>query len=195
MSREMLYRWHPWCGAEVWIHETIEKASGVVFRCALSRSAASRGLEVPSWMFDRAACVEREMLSVAPYVSLDALSALASLLADVSKARAATASLNVSLSGTSGASKVSRDQNRGQAHAGKDSSERRRGATEEQARPSASAAADGVIRKRGGWRADRRAEVDRPAGRDAADGERTDDALAPGACRPESSPLRSGGRS
>jgi hypothetical protein len=56
---------------------------------------------------------------------------LASLLADVSKARAAAASLNVSLSGTSGASKVSHDQNRGETHAGEDSSERRRGATEE----------------------------------------------------------------
>jgi hypothetical protein len=35
------------------IHEAIEKADGVVFRCTLSGSDADRWLEVPAWMFER----------------------------------------------------------------------------------------------------------------------------------------------
>jgi hypothetical protein len=38
------------------IHEAIDKADGVVFRCSLSGSGADRWLEVPAWMFDRARC-------------------------------------------------------------------------------------------------------------------------------------------
>jgi hypothetical protein len=34
--RELLYRWHPWFGMRVVIHEAIEKAHGVVIRCTLS---------------------------------------------------------------------------------------------------------------------------------------------------------------
>jgi hypothetical protein len=32
------------------IHEAVDKADGVVFRCTLSGSAADRWLEVPAWM-------------------------------------------------------------------------------------------------------------------------------------------------
>ena len=39
------------------IHEAIDKADGIVFRCTLSGSAADRWLEVPAWMFDRARCL------------------------------------------------------------------------------------------------------------------------------------------
>src|ERR1700738_4428572 len=54
--REVLYPWHPWFGLSVAVHEAVGKSGGVVFRCTLSGSGASRGLEVPSWMFDRTAC-------------------------------------------------------------------------------------------------------------------------------------------
>ena len=54
--RELLYHWHPWFGMSVAIHEAIDKADGVVFRCTLSGSAADRWLEVPAWMFERAMC-------------------------------------------------------------------------------------------------------------------------------------------
>jgi hypothetical protein len=39
---------HPWFGAQVAVHEAIEKANGVVFRCTLSGSGADRWLEVPA---------------------------------------------------------------------------------------------------------------------------------------------------
>jgi hypothetical protein len=51
--RELLYPWHPWFELQVAIHEAIEKADGVVFRCTLSGSDADRWLEVPAWMFER----------------------------------------------------------------------------------------------------------------------------------------------
>jgi hypothetical protein len=54
--RELLYHWHPWFGMRVAIHEAVDRADGVVFRCTLSGSAADRWLEAPAWMFDRAAC-------------------------------------------------------------------------------------------------------------------------------------------
>jgi hypothetical protein len=55
--REVLYRHHPWFGRRVCVHETIEKADDVVFRCTLGGSQAERWLEVPAWMFDRTAAL------------------------------------------------------------------------------------------------------------------------------------------
>src|SRR5258706_2544054 len=54
--RELLYPGHPWFGKLVAMHETIDKAGGVVFRCTLGGAHADRWLEIPAWMFDRAAC-------------------------------------------------------------------------------------------------------------------------------------------
>src|SRR5665811_2410748 len=54
--RELLYRWHPWFGLQVGVHEAIERSDGIVFRCNLSGSDTDRWLEVPAWMFDRSAC-------------------------------------------------------------------------------------------------------------------------------------------
>jgi hypothetical protein len=62
------------------IHEAVEKADGVVFRCTLSGSAADRWLEVPARMFDRAACPHPPRLTTSPFVSMDALSMLSDLL-------------------------------------------------------------------------------------------------------------------
>jgi hypothetical protein len=78
--RELLYHWHPWFGMRVAIHETVDKADGVVFRCTLSGSAADRWLEVPAWMFDRARCLDPPRLTASPFVSMDALSVLSDLL-------------------------------------------------------------------------------------------------------------------
>jgi hypothetical protein len=47
-------RWHPWFGVQVAVHEAIEKADGVVFRCTLSGCDADRWLEVSVWVFERA---------------------------------------------------------------------------------------------------------------------------------------------
>ena len=62
------------------IHETVDKADGVVFRCTLSGSAADRWLEVPAWMFDRARCLDPSRLTASPFASMDALSVLSDLL-------------------------------------------------------------------------------------------------------------------
>jgi dTDP-4-dehydrorhamnose reductase len=105
--RELLYPWHPWFGLQVAIHEAVEKADGVVFRCTMSGSGADRWLEVPAWMFERAACPEQIRLVTEPVVKITALSALADLLRQVLKDQ--RASSNAPLSG---ASKFSHDQNR-----------------------------------------------------------------------------------
>ena len=109
--RELLYRWHPWFGVRVAIHAAVEKADGVVFRCTLSGSAADRWLEVPAWMFDRAACPHPSRLTTSPFVSMHALSMLSDLLRQALKSP-----LSSPNAPHSGASKSSHDQNRGEAH-------------------------------------------------------------------------------
>ena len=109
--REVLYHWHPWLGMRVGIHVAVAKADDVVFRCTLSGSAADRWLEVPAWMYDRARCYDPTRLTVSPFVTLDALSALSALLRQASKLP--LPSSNASHSGTSISS---HDQNRGEAH-------------------------------------------------------------------------------
>jgi hypothetical protein len=52
------------------IHEAVDKSDGVVFRCTLSGPAADRWLEVPAWMFDRAACPHPPRLTASPFVSM-----------------------------------------------------------------------------------------------------------------------------
>jgi len=109
--RELLYHWHPWFGMRVAIHEAVDKADGVVFRCTLSGSAADRWLEVPGWMFDRARCLDPPRLTESPFVSMDALSVLSDLLRQASKPPRSSSNAP-----HSGASRSSHDQNRGEAH-------------------------------------------------------------------------------
>src|ERR1700735_4886190 len=40
--RELLYRWHPWFGLPVFIHQSIDKPGDVVFRCTLGGFAGAR---------------------------------------------------------------------------------------------------------------------------------------------------------
>ena len=111
MLRELLYPCHPWFELQVAIHEAIEKADGVVFRCTLSGSDADRWLEVPAWMFERAACPDHDQPTAAPFIDMIALSALADLLRQVLKDRAASSNAPLS-----GASESSHDQNWREAH-------------------------------------------------------------------------------
>ena len=186
-SCEVLYRWHPWMGVRVFIHAAVQRIEGVVFRCTLSGSDADRWLEVPAWMFDRAACVERATLSGIPCVSAPALAALAQLLLSVSKVPTKTLSLS-----PSGASGVSRDQNRGEAHVGESSGASDTSGTErDHRRPSARARSDGTLRQPARSH-EPCPEMAGPAERDAADADRTDGSVAPGPHRSERGQLRDG---
>src|SRR4029077_5600762 len=185
--RELLYRWHPWFGMRVAIHEAVEKADGVVFRCTLGGSAADRWLEVPAWMFDRAACPHPPRLTASPFVSMDALSALSDLLRQALKPP-----LSSSNAPHSGASRSSHDQNRGEAH-----DHAKPGATASDAGRTAKASAkqvfpaDRPIRRRN---AGADAGMAGPAGGDAGYADRPDGAADPGACSDRHPGRTDGGR-
>ena len=104
--REVLYRHHPWFGRRVCVYGAVDKGGFVVFRCTLDGSQADRWLEVPPLMFDRTACPDPRLLAAQPYVSIEALAALSTLLDLALKDQTPSAVL---LSGASGAS---HDQNR-----------------------------------------------------------------------------------
>jgi len=55
-EREVLYRWHPWFGRRVFVHEMTFKGGVRIFRCAETAQGVARCVEVPEWMFDRATC-------------------------------------------------------------------------------------------------------------------------------------------
>ena len=78
-EREVLYHWHPWAGSVVRVHEAVDKVGGIVFRCSRAGSN-ERWLELPAWMFDRAAYVPMRITSD-PVVEFAALVALEELLA------------------------------------------------------------------------------------------------------------------
>src|SRR5258708_1482872 len=108
---ELLYPWHPWAGCLVHIHEVVEKAGIEVFRCSLSGQASGRWLEIPAWMFDRAARTAWRV-GAAPYVDIAVLTALATLLQDVTSVSGAPSQLR-----DSSAALGSHDANRGDVHA------------------------------------------------------------------------------
>ena len=111
MLRELLYPWHPWFELQVAIHEALEKPDGLVFRCTVSGSDADRWLEVPAWMFERAAWPDHVQLTATPFIDTTTLSVLADLVRQVLKDWAASSNAPLS-----GASKSSHDQNRREAH-------------------------------------------------------------------------------
>src|SRR6202049_3195499 len=108
---ELLYPWHPWAGCLVHIHEVVEKAGREGFRCSLSGQASGRRLEIPAWMFDRAARAAWRV-GAAPYVDIAVRTALAPLLQDVTSVSAAPSQLR-----DSSAALGSHDANRGDVHA------------------------------------------------------------------------------
>src|SRR5260221_4485141 len=130
--REVLYRHHPWFGRRVCIHGTVDKAGYVVFRCTLEGAQADRWLEVPAWMFDRAACPDPGLLTAQPYVSIEALAALSTLLDLALKDQTPSAVL------LSSASRASHDPNRGQTHVTRDDKLRERVPTQSTTAPAAS---------------------------------------------------------
>jgi hypothetical protein len=93
------------------VHETIAKADGVVFHCSLSGLDADRWLEVPAWMFDRAACPDQPRLATSPFVGMSALSTLSDLIHQALGGLSASSDTPLS-----DASVSSHDQNRGEAH-------------------------------------------------------------------------------
>jgi hypothetical protein len=74
---EVLYPWHPWFGREVHVHEVVKRGNMPVFWCSTTAERKGRCLAVPSWMFDRAACLHLHPAQ-APQVDLDNLKTLLS---------------------------------------------------------------------------------------------------------------------
>src|ERR1700680_3497962 len=183
---EVLYRHHPWFGRRVGVHETVDKADDVVFRCTLDGSQAERWLEVPAWMFDRTACPDAEPLTAQPFVSIDALAALSALLELALKDRTPSVAL------LSGASRASHDQNRGETHVTREGNAKERIPTQS---TTAAAAADGSVRDRPVERRHRRARMAGAAGGSAGGPHQPDDAVDPGSCCDDSDAAREGGRS
>jgi hypothetical protein len=72
VRRELLYRLHPWFGRDVFVRGATGRGNGV-FRCTLDGSDIARSLEIPSWIFDCAACVsdvriDTKLFSGGPHV-------------------------------------------------------------------------------------------------------------------------------
>ena len=80
--REVLYPWHPWFGREVHVHEVVKRGNMPVFWCSPTAERKGRCLAVPSWMFDRAACLHLYPAQ-APQVDLAALDNLKTLLSHI----------------------------------------------------------------------------------------------------------------
>src|SRR5262249_7095266 len=160
--RELLYRWHPWFGLQVGVHEAIDKKDGVVFRCSLSGTDAVRCLEIPAWMFDRSACARMCATAEGAHSDLTALTALAALLHHALSDRFASSKAPVSV-----APSLPHDQNRGDIHAT---------SHEAEAGAQARTAADRSVRGRPAERA-RHAGVVRPADGDTDGTDQLDDAV------------------
>jgi len=111
---EVLYPWHPWFGRVVHVHEVIEQRAGGVLRCSPDGDASRRWLELPQWMFDRAACLAIRM-AASPRVDTTALIALKTCLADASDAGLCGGPL--SNASASGAGRSSCNLNQGAARA------------------------------------------------------------------------------
>ena len=78
-NREVYYRWHPCFGKRVEIKQGVNKPHGAVFRCVIDAAEFPSTLEIPKWMFDRAACALMVDI-VKPNVSVDTLWELQLLL-------------------------------------------------------------------------------------------------------------------
>ena len=109
--REVLYRWHPWFGLRVAVHETVSRSDGIVFRCTLTGEGGRR------WSF-RPGCSIGLLVEMAflwrqrPMSPRRGYRALSDLLRNVLK-RGATAST----ASPCGASCASRNEDVGEARA------------------------------------------------------------------------------
>jgi hypothetical protein len=143
-EREVLYRWHPWFGRLVWVHKEFEKQAREVLRCSLDCGESARSLELPAWMFDRAACASIRLATTAQ-VSCAALLALQSRLA---VALGELCRKDQPDSPVSGAGEGSCPQNREAAHARKARHSKRPRACSQTAGSARSAATCGGERAR-----------------------------------------------
>ena len=80
--REVSYPWHPWFGRTVAVYEVLVKQGQSVCRCGLEEERNRLAIEVPTWVFEPAACGRLRVMA-APLVSGDALRALQTLLRTV----------------------------------------------------------------------------------------------------------------
>jgi hypothetical protein len=168
--RELLYRWHPWFSFRVCVHEAIDKSDGVILRCNLSGSDADRWLEVPAWMFDRSVCAGAR-IATDVHADLAALTTLATLLRLALNDHFASSNARLS-----GASRLSRDQNRGEVNATPD---------EADVGAPPRTATNRPVRRRTTEGDRRHAGVVWAADADTSGADRPDDTVDPGACRQE----------
>jgi hypothetical protein len=150
----------------------IDRADETFLRCTQDGSEVERWLEIPAWMFDRAACPADVRLSALPFVSLGTLSALSGLIDQVMKS--AAESLNA---GLLGACRTSRDQTRGEAHGTEDGGVSDRGS----AQATTCGLATGSVQGNG-REGRRRSGLAGPAGGSTEDAGRLDDAADAVAC-------------
>lgn len=182
--REVFYRWHRWFGLRVAVHETVSRSDGIVFRCTLT-GGGSRRLELPAWMFDRAACRDAFPLATTALVSTAGLRALSDLLRDVLK-RGATAS-TVS---PCGASCASRNEDVGEARV----SQHDETPNEGPERLPRRAAAVRPVRREPAALGRRCTDMVGPSGRGKKRADRPDETTDPGARRSGASQRSRGGR-
>jgi hypothetical protein len=176
--REVLYRLHPWFGRSVAIHEVIVKGGREVFRCSVEGHPSGRWLELPAWMFDRAACAQMDM-AAAPSVDVAALSALTALLQIALKDSAGSSNALLS-----SASRTSHERNRGEAHATSERPFRRSSGRTTPDRP---------VRASRSGRGGRNSGMDRSSSGDARDADAPDGPPPPGARRQRPGSVLDGG--
>jgi len=97
------------------MHEVIEKTAGNVVRCSHDGGTSNRLLELPIWMFDRAACAPMRVGRF-PQANIAALAALRTLL-DATAIGDVAVELASSNAPVLRAARISHDQNRGEVHA------------------------------------------------------------------------------
>jgi len=78
-ARQVCYPWHPWFGRSVVVYEKLVKQGHAVCRCGLEEVQHHRSIEIPTWMFEPAACCRLRVMTV-PTVGCDALLELKALL-------------------------------------------------------------------------------------------------------------------
>ncbi len=182
VRREVLYRLHPWFGRHVFVHEVVNKAAASsAFRCTLDGSEIERHLEIPAWMFDRAACAGDGHFALDPFVSLEALNALSILLNQLLKA--VVPPLNVQYPGACG---NSQEGNQGATH----DREYEDAADRKASQDGYHCQTDGSVRKRGG---SRDTKLARSPGRSARVVDRLDDQVGAGS-RADDNVVSKGGR-
>ena len=82
--REVRYPFHPWFGRAVAVYEVLVKQGHSVCRCGLEEERDRLSREVPTWMFEPAACGGLRVLTV-PTITCDALRALQVLLGTMAR--------------------------------------------------------------------------------------------------------------